>query len=140
MVGVGEIYIPGIGEWLGVFIYFAPITPKMSLLLWTERDQYSSGMSIGIENFPLIEAGLTLELLPNDKVGVRPQSLTYQQRDYIRNNKTEIIRELELEMVRGWLHKLGEPESDHFLVLDKCKADPEALAYFVKIARGEFDE
>ncbi len=97
-------------------------------------------MSIGIENFPLIEAGLTLELLPNDKVGVRPQSLTYQQRDYIRNNKTEIIRELELEMVRGWLHKLGEPESDHFLVLDKCKADPEALAYFVKIARGEFDE
>ena len=89
---------------------------------------------------PLTEAGITVELLPDNKIGVRPKSLTHEQRDYIRNNKTVIIRELELEMIRGRLHKIGEPEEDHFLVIDKCKACPDAMEYFLKHTRGQFDE
>ena len=33
----------------------------------------------------------------------------------------------DIELIRSWLYKIGEPEQDHFLVLDKCKIDPEAL-------------
>jgi len=48
-----------------------------------------------------------------------------------------IIRELELELIRGWLTRIGEPEVDRFLVLDKCKADPEGMEYFLKHAKGD---
>jgi len=37
-------------------------------------------------------------------------------------------------MIRAWLHKIGEPEEDHCLVIDKCKRDHEALIYFLKWA------
>lgn len=50
------------------------------------------------------------------------------------------ITQVEIELIRAWLHKIGEPEEDHFIVLDKCKADPEALQYFLRHARGQFDE
>ena len=36
--------------------------------------------------------------------------------------------------IRAWLRHIGEPEEDHHLVLDKCKSNPEALAYFLKHA------
>lgn len=45
----------------------------------------------------------------------------------------------ESELIRAWLFKIGEPEQDHCLVIDKCSNDPEALEYFLKHARGEFD-
>ena len=48
--------------------------------------------------------------------------------------------QIEIELIRAWLHKIGEPEEDHFLVLDKCKTDPDALEYFFNHARGEYDE
>ena len=44
-----------------------------------------------------------------------------------------------IEAVRAWLYKIEEPEEYHRIVLDKCKADPEALAYFLKHANGEFE-
>lgn len=42
----------------------------------------------------------------------------------------------DLKIIRAWLFRIGEPEEDHHLVIDKCKADPEALAYFLRHARG----
>lgn len=42
--------------------------------------------------------------------------------------------------IRAWLFKIGEPEEDHHIVLDKCRNNPEALAYFLKHARGEIKE
>ncbi|PSJ18451.1 hypothetical protein C7H79_02370 [Nitrosomonas supralitoralis] len=45
---------------------------------------------------------------------------------------------IQIEMIRAWLHKIGEPEEDHFIVLDKCKRDPEAVQYFYRHATGEF--
>lgn len=47
---------------------------------------------------------------------------------------------IEIKLIRGWLFKICEPVEDHFIVLDKCKADPEAMEYFLKHARGEFNE
>ncbi|SEN63708.1 hypothetical protein [Nitrosomonas marina] len=44
---------------------------------------------------------------------------------------------IQLEMVRAWLFKIGEPEEDHFIVLEKCKSDPEAMEYFLMHANGE---
>jgi hypothetical protein len=45
----------------------------------------------------------------------------------------------EIEIVRAWLFKIGEPEEDHYLVWDKCRNDPEAMAYFLRHVRGEFE-
>ncbi len=53
--------------------------------------------------------------------------------------KDEKIMQIRIEMIRAWLHKIGEPEEDHHLILDKCRNDPEAMEYFLKHARGEFD-
>lgn len=44
-----------------------------------------------------------------------------------------------IEAVRAWLYKIEEPEEYHHIVLDKCKADAEAMAYFLKHANGEFE-
>ncbi len=80
------------------------------------------------------EAGFTLELLPNDKLGLRLSTLTQQRRDYLTVNKSVIVQQLQKEMIRAWLHKIGEPEEYHCLVIDKCKRDHEALIYFLKWA------
>ena len=58
----------------------------------------------------------------------------------VANSTNEKIIQIEIEMIRAWLHKIGEPEMDHHLVLSKCRNDPEALEYFLKHARGEYDE
>ena len=45
----------------------------------------------------------------------------------IRKNKAVEIaasESLQIEMIRAWLHKIGETESDHHLVLNKCWNDP----------------
>ena len=87
----------------------------------------------------MTQAGFTFELLPNNKLGVRPNKLTQQQRTLIQTNKAEIIQYLQIEAVRAWLYKIEEPGEYHHIVLDKCKHDPEALAYFLKHANGEFE-
>lgn len=51
------------------------------------------------------------------------------------DNSTEAnshLKSLQIEMIRAWLHRIGEPVEDHHIVIDKCKADPEAMAYFLK--------
>lgn len=40
----------------------------------------------------------------------------------------------DIEKIRSWLYKIDEPEQDHYIVLDKCRRDPEALAYFIEHA------
>lgn len=47
---------------------------------------------------------------------------------------------LQIKMIQGWLRKIGEPESEHYLVLDKCRADSEAMQYFLKHAEGKLEE
>ena len=57
----------------------------------------------------------------------------------VANPTHEKITQIEIEQIRAWLHKIGEPEEDHFLVLDKCRIDPEAMQYFLRHARGEYE-
>ena len=49
------------------------------------------------------------------------------------------ITQIEIELVRAWLHKINEPETDHHLVLNKCRIDPDAMEYFLKHARGVYE-
>lgn len=42
-------------------------------------------------------------------------------------------------LIQSWLFKIGEPEEYHYIVLDKCKNDPEVLEYFLKHIYGEFE-
>jgi hypothetical protein len=55
----------------------------------------------------------------------------------IRKNKQAIIalltRNQELA-IRTWLTHIGEPEEDHYIVLNKCRRNPEALAYYLERA------
>lgn len=37
-------------------------------------------------------------------------------------------------LIRSWLFQIGEPKEDHYLVIDKSKRDPDAMAYFLKLA------
>ncbi len=42
-------------------------------------------------------------------------------------------------LIQSWLSNIGEPQEDHYLVLDKCRNNPEAMEYFLKHARGGYE-
>jgi hypothetical protein len=50
-------------------------------------------------------------------------------------NKVSEQSSSKIEIVRAWLFSIGEPEADHQLVLNRCKADAQALEYFMKLAK-----
>ncbi len=54
--------------------------------------------------------------------------------DLIRSKPSKDLAN-DLKTIRAWLFQIGEPEEDHHLVIDKCKTNPEALAYFLRYAR-----
>ena len=56
----------------------------------------------------------------------------------VADNRNEKIDQQKIETVRTWLYRIDEPEEDHYLVLDKCRNDPDAMDYFLKHARGDF--
>ncbi|MCP5273489.1 MAG: hypothetical protein H6936_01285 [Burkholderiales bacterium] len=43
---------------------------------------------------------------------------------------------IQIQIIKAWLFRIGEPEEDHCIVLNKCKNDPEAMAYFLEQAQG----
>ena len=55
------------------------------------------------------------------------------------NKKISDIESRQIEMIHAWLHKIGEPEEDHDIVLNKCRNDPDAMEYFLRHARGEYE-
>ena len=80
-----------------------------------------------------------LEIFPADKI-------THELIERLRKHKPAIIEELKreknqkIEIIRAWLHRIGEPPEDHHIVLSKCRNDPEgAFAYFSRHASGEFE-
>jgi len=54
------------------------------------------------------------------------------------NKKISDVQSPQIEQVRQWLFKIGEPEKDHYLVLDKCRNDSEVMSYFLKHTHGIF--
>ena len=55
------------------------------------------------------------------------------------SQKTDSLQSAQIEMIRAWLFKIGEPEEDHDIVLNKCRNDPDAMEYFLRHARGEYE-
>ena len=53
------------------------------------------------------------------------------------NKKNSDIESQQIEMVRAWLHRIGEPVEDHDIVLNKCRNDWGVLGYFLKHAQQE---
>lgn len=47
----------------------------------------------------------------------------------------QAVIQLQIDLIKAWLFKINEPETDHDLVLNKCRNDPEALEYFLKHAK-----
>lgn len=89
--------------------------------------------------------GVIVTLSNNQKIDVTgDQSKISHWLPVIKQHKQEIIEQLskrdsDLEKIRSWLFSIGELEEDHYLVIDKCKADHEAMTYFLRHANGEFD-
>lgn len=50
------------------------------------------------------------------------------------STNTEDI-EKNLLLIQSWLFWIGEPEKDHYVVLNKCRNDPEAMQYFLNLQR-----
>lgn len=48
--------------------------------------------------------------------------------------KTSNSQYSDIEKIRTWLNRIGEPEEDHDIVLDKCRRNPEALTYYLEQA------
>ncbi len=55
----------------------------------------------------------------------------------VQQHTSVVIHEKNVLLIQSWLFQIGEPEQDHFLVLNKCRSDPEAMEYFLKHARGD---
>ncbi|SDX03982.1 hypothetical protein [Nitrosomonas oligotropha] len=90
----------------------------------------------------LRDRDLTITLTDGDSLELSPaEKITHELIERLRKHKPAIIQELKreqnqkIEIIRAWLHIIGEPEEDHFLVLDKCLNNPEALEYFLEQAK-----
>lgn len=93
----------------------------------------------------LRDKDLTVSLTDDENLELSPaEKITHELIERLRRLKPAIIavlkreqweRNHKIEMIRAWLFKIGEPEEDHHLVLDKCRNDPETLAYFLKHAQ-----
>lgn len=100
--------------------------------------------AIQIINY-LRQQELTVTLTDDDYIELSPVGkISDKLIERLRKHKPSIIEELrreqhqKIEIIRQWLFKINEPEEFHYLVIDKCKAHPEALAYFLKHTCGEF--
>lgn len=54
----------------------------------------------------------------------------------IKNHAEKIyhLTRWQTDTIKKWLIEIDEPEADHFMVLNKCRRDPEALTYFLEQA------
>jgi hypothetical protein len=77
--------------------------------------------------------------LDGDNLGISPaKDLTQPQREFLKSHKAEIITELSIyRKIINWLASIGETEQEMIdETIDRCKADPDTLSYFVQRADG----
>ncbi|WP_031437025.1 hypothetical protein [Methylobacter tundripaludum] len=77
--------------------------------------------------------------LTGDSLGITPaNNLTLPQREFLKTHKAEIITELSTyQKITNWLASIGE--EDQTIIdetIDRCKAEPETLSYFLQRADG----
>lgn len=98
----------------------------------------------------LRDRDLTITMTDGENLELSPaEMITNDLIERLRKYKPAIIEALKrerreqsqkIEMIRAWLFKIGEPEEDNDIVLNKCRNDPDAMNYFLKHASGEFEE
>jgi hypothetical protein len=84
------------------------------------------------------KAGFTV-FLNGDSLGISPaKDLTLPQREFLKLHKAEIITELSTyQKIINWLNSIGENNPEIVKeTVDRCKADPDTLSYFVQRADG----
>jgi hypothetical protein len=77
--------------------------------------------------------------LDGDNLGISPaKDLTQPQREFLKSHKAEIITELSIyRKIINWLNLIGENDPQIIKeTVDRCKADPDTLRYFVQRADG----
>ncbi|WP_333877699.1 hypothetical protein [Methylobacter sp.] len=77
--------------------------------------------------------------LNGDNLGITPaKDLTLPQQEFLKSHKAEIITELSTyQKIINWLALIGETEQGVIdETIDRCKADPETLSYFLQRADG----
>lgn len=57
-----------------------------------------------------------------------------KNRDWVNAEKINSITPSQEAILKTWLTEIGESESEHYLVLNKCRKDCEARNYFLKLA------
>jgi len=77
--------------------------------------------------------------LTGDSLGITPaKDLTLPQREFLKSHKAEIITELSAyQKIINWLASIDE--TDPAIIdgaIDRCKADPDTLNYFLQRADG----
>lgn len=90
-------------------------------------------------------AGIELAAQGENLLVTPVSHLTDEQREFIKANKSEILRllrnerrhldgslEARLSRIRAWLQHIGESDDDIAEVLGLCRTDPEALDYYLK--------
>lgn len=75
-------------------------------------------------------ATATVATLATDKPVLVPSVATVASVAVAKPTNEKINRDI--ERIESWLFHIGEPEEDHCLMLNKCKNDPEALAYYLE--------
>lgn len=89
----------------------------------------------------LAGAGICLSPLPDGRLWAEPRSrLNDELRGLIRQHRAELLAVLiELAAITDWLNQIEErdPAIVAYL-LNSCRTDPSARAYFLRHVRGEF--
>jgi len=86
-----------------------------------------------------IEAAGFRIYLDGDNLGISPaKDLTQSQREFLKSHKAEIITELSThQKISNWLESIGETNPEIIKeTVDRCKADPDTLSYFIQRADG----
>lgn len=83
-------------------------------------------------------AGFSI-VLAGDSLEITPASLlTQPQREFLKSHRAEIITELSIyQKIVSWMTFISETDPEIIAeTIDRCKADPETLSYFLQRADG----
>lgn len=84
------------------------------------------------------EAGFRV-FMDGDNLGISPaKDLTLPQREFLKSHKAEIITELSTYLkINNWLASIGEEDQSIIdETINRCKAEPDTLSYFLQRANG----
>ena len=57
-----------------------------------------------------------------------------------KEESTKKLTHWQVETIKKWLVDIGEPAGEHYLVLNKCRVNPEAAEYFLRLANERATE